>query len=513
MYISIEKIGNTEIQFTMNNSLEKAWRDIAKQFFKSHKSKYESLNDPYYSMLKVADFIAFEDEKLPANEPIEILLNEKTYFIFFLLKRSIWKKFNRKISIRFVENQIRNRNYLHMYMNNFVNSFKSSIDIAQGDESHTKLKKNEIILDPNLLYRYDFSPTFQEQCNIFQHHYENTTSIDPITKDTLHVDVVMPTKHVPLDQITRALNSFVKQLKQNDRIYLIDDNDSPRREVEALSNSYDNLRYLRGNNKGVANARNVGLLNSMNELVVFIDSDDYVSKSFIEVQRDFHRRNLNVAATGTWLESFGSIQMVYPQWDNLSVFSLTHCLPPAGVLMWKRKVLQDELNGFRDDFASGFEDFDLTSRASLMKKSIVVLEEVHYYYQRGHNSLTQSWTPMEEYLYTKKILSNARGLNDVEFSFFLDVYERYGPAVARIPFDEFSLRIQRMRDERLFWILINRVRLNPNIRKKWLAFPKSFRVFMNRSIWLISRLIDKLHETKFGSALDPIYRWIRKTIN
>ena len=503
---SVMKISFGKTRIYLETNAESKVKKTLKEFSKiSDKQKYLCIEEPYSSMLKFADFVVFVNEKFGNAENLNFKLQGAPYQVFYLLKRATWTRFASGIKITFsYPSAEKLNNPLNRYMNNFVLKMTEHLNMASN------INQEQVTIELRLINGKDLSDVFHTQHELVElsnRVSKNTSGYEPIP---LTLSIIVPTKNVSVKEISRSVDSYINQLKEGDEIIVVDDNDSPETRIRDLCDRYELAKYIIGPKEGVAAARNLGLKNSSKELISFIDSDDYVDEDFISSQRDFHNWNQQVAATGTWLKSFGSMNVVYPQWDNLRLYSLTHCLPPAGVLMWKRNVLVEELNGFNESFGIGFEDFDLVARASIAEKSIVVLEEVKYFYQRGHQSLTQNWSPLDEFILSQKVRMHARELNDVEFASFLEIYERFGPGMGRIPFDNFVRNVSWMRSERLFWYLLNRVRTNNNVRQSWLRTPKIIRIILNRWIWIISGLIDSLHQTRFGKLLDPMYEIIKK---
>lgn len=81
----------------------------------------------------------------------------------------------------------------------------------------------------------------------------------------------------------RCIDSLLSQTLQNFEILLIDDG-SPDRSGE-ICDKYtqidDRVRVFHKENGGVSSARNLGIGHAKGEWITFIDSDDYVDKSFL----------------------------------------------------------------------------------------------------------------------------------------------------------------------------------------------------------------------------------------
>jgi glycosyltransferase involved in cell wall biosynthesis len=242
------------------------------------------------------------------------------------------------------------------------------------------------------------------------------------------IDVVIPTKGVDLADIATLLTILNSQLVENDHVIVVDDNLTTMINLDKLPDLKCKISVIRGELKGVAAARNIGLKTGNNPLIQFIDSDDTIEKNFIEAQRNFHSNYLQVAATGTWLKAFGAHNRIYPQWDNISPLSVSACLPPAGVLMWKRNAIEN-LSGFNNQFENGFEDFDLVAKATVFRYPIVVNDRILYNYQRGHSSLSQNWSEMQITKNRTDVLEKLQTLCHHDFRAYVNFSQEFGTSL------------------------------------------------------------------------------------
>jgi len=90
------------------------------------------------------------------------------------------------------------------------------------------------------------------------------------------VSIIMPT-YSREKLISRAIESIMKQTYTNWELLIVDDysTDNTKEKVEQYVNIDKRIKYLKnGRKKGVARARNFGILNSKGEYIAFLDSDD-----------------------------------------------------------------------------------------------------------------------------------------------------------------------------------------------------------------------------------------------
>ena len=254
---------------------------------------------------------------------------------------------------------------------------------------------------------------------------EHTSAKQGRKLESTGIDIVIPTKNVPQSQIEECIASVLPQLQESDVIYLVDDNENDSEICKAIIEKFSGIILVEGSRRGIGATRNIGAKIGSNPLIAFVDSDDYILSGYLELQRKFHFEYLDVAATGTWIESFGAHELIYPQWDGISPISMVACLPPAGVLMWKREAISS-LSYFNEDFTDGFEDFDLVSRAVANQLKIFVVDIPLYRYRRGHMSLSQGWTKDRETELQSKVAGNLQLLCTHEFKEYLELSQMYG---------------------------------------------------------------------------------------
>lgn len=97
------------------------------------------------------------------------------------------------------------------------------------------------------------------------------------------ISVIVPIYNVEL-YLRDCVDSIINQTYSNLEIILVDDG-SPDRCPE-ICDEYvkidKRVKVIHQENGGLAHARNVGIANSKGEYLTFIDSDDYVSKCYVE---------------------------------------------------------------------------------------------------------------------------------------------------------------------------------------------------------------------------------------
>ena len=77
--------------------------------------------------------------------------------------------------------------------------------------------------------------------------------------------------------ISKCIDSIIQSKSDEFECIIVNDGsiDNTKEIVENYANNYNQIRLINTNNKGVSNARNIGLYEAKGEYITFIDSDDY----------------------------------------------------------------------------------------------------------------------------------------------------------------------------------------------------------------------------------------------
>lgn len=133
-------------------------------------------------------------------------------------------------------------------------------------------------------------------------------------------------------------------------------------------------------NKGVSNARNVGIKNSSGEFILFVDSDDYISKNYVEELLSHKKKDSLIVCNDNLNAGEYSIDNYYKKILYGEIFG--GCI---NYLFEKNKINTE----FDLDF-SYMEDSIFISKEIFNYKSILVINSCHYFYRKNEESLTRS---------------------------------------------------------------------------------------------------------------------------
>jgi glycosyltransferase involved in cell wall biosynthesis len=97
-----------------------------------------------------------------------------------------------------------------------------------------------------------------------------------------------------------AIESVLRQTHSRSEVVVVDDGSSD--ETSRVAASYREVRVVRQQNQGVAEARNRGFRESSGECIVFLDSDDRLRPRALEAELDALRSAPNAAFSHGWCD-------------------------------------------------------------------------------------------------------------------------------------------------------------------------------------------------------------------
>lgn len=230
------------------------------------------------------------------------------------------------------------------------------------------------------------------------------------------ISVIIPVYRVE-KYIEKCIQSMINQENKNFEVILVNDG-SPDASVtiaEKLLKGTDvSFQVINTENKGVSSARNTGVRQASGEYVIFVDSDDYVSSTFIRDMIQLTEENPKsdvLFCNFIVLSNDKKMGKEYSEWDvkkftpveaqDINLERKIKFLLPT-MLLKKEYLCQHSI--YFDEGVRYSEDLQYIWKAmALTKNDIVYLNKTLYYYI-FHDNSTMSTSGVE------KILTGCKGI-------------------------------------------------------------------------------------------------------
>lgn len=212
----------------------------------------------------------------------------------------------------------------------------------------------------------------------------------------MKVTAIIPTFN-RASYLLEAIKSVENQTQKVDEIIIIDDgsNDNTKELVSSL-----HVKYIYQENRGVSNARNLGIELASNDWIAFLDSDDTWQPNKIEIQTKFHKANPNLFASFSdeiWIRGDKEITLKKHQQKEEPTFlnSLRNCKIGTSTFFAHKPLLKQV--GVFDEELKACEDYDLWLRILLQTKIGYIDQKLTTKYARAQNQLSFTTAFMDIY--------------------------------------------------------------------------------------------------------------------
>ncbi|MDC9721962.1 MAG: glycosyltransferase family 2 protein [Urechidicola sp.] len=208
--------------------------------------------------------------------------------------------------------------------------------------------------------------------------------------------------------IRRAIDSVLNQLYKNIEIIVIDDG-STDNTAKIIKSYADKVKYIYQENKGVASARNKGIINSNGTYIAFLDADDYVLPNmYKQLIENAHKSNADIVCCNFYQENdLGLRKIAFKKINqnldlsksNDLVFAAKHIGNSCWNKLFKRSLIQN----LKFPKIKRGEDSLFVLESLLNAKRVVFISNALYVYYQNSLSVTRSnidISVIENHIYT-----------------------------------------------------------------------------------------------------------------
>ncbi|HVN24637.1 MAG TPA: glycosyltransferase family A protein [Syntrophorhabdales bacterium] len=191
--------------------------------------------------------------------------------------------------------------------------------------------------------------------------------------------------------IDETVDSVLAQTYQDFEIIIVNDGSTDPRTNDILSNySRPNTRVIQTTNQGASNARNRAIEEARGEFMLPLDADDKIGTEYLEEAVKVLDGDPDVGIVYCLAEFFGDKKGLW----ELPPYSLEQML--VGNLIFCsalfRKTDWLKVNGYNPNMRYGFEDWDLWLSIIELKRRVLQIPEVLFFYRVRNVSRTTLMT-------------------------------------------------------------------------------------------------------------------------
>lgn len=209
---------------------------------------------------------------------------------------------------------------------------------------------------------------------------------------------------IPYYNLGKTLPETIESIKESDykkyEIIIVNDGSTDEESVKVLDSYKDDnqIRIINIENKGLANARNVGAKEAKGEFVAFIDADDKIDKTFYTKAINVLHQYQNVSYVYSWVQYFEGSTAVWPTFNVHIPYLLCANMLAAFVVIRKNDFLNFGQNRIKMEY--GMEDYDgWVSLAEHGCLGVSIPEKLNLYRIRKDSMSRQFNKKMRIYLY------------------------------------------------------------------------------------------------------------------
>ena len=207
---------------------------------------------------------------------------------------------------------------------------------------------------------------------------------------------------IPVYNSEKTLEKCVESVEKNKanlELILVNDGsiDGSDKIIQKLKEKYSNIQYIKKENGGLSDARNIGIEKATGDYISFVDSDDYIDEElyknlacYMEQDYDLIKFRINtVDESGKIIKQYKS--EVFEKLSGEEAFNLLfssdEMLEPSCGYIYNLKFWNE--SKFKFEKGLYHEDFGLTPLVIIKAKKVSSIDFYGYNYVQTSNSITR----------------------------------------------------------------------------------------------------------------------------
>ncbi len=222
------------------------------------------------------------------------------------------------------------------------------------------------------------------------------------------------------NQLERCLDSVIKQEIEGLEIIIVNDGSTDNSEsiIKNYIKKSEKIVYLKQENLGQHEARNLGLKYAKGEYIGFIDADDYIENTmYKKMYKKAISEKLDIVLCNAYMVVNGKNKVINTN-SEIKNFSNRYIISRPNV--WLRIIKKEILDNVKFNKIY-YEDLELMPSLVLYTNNIGFIEEPLYYYIKRKGALTA-----KKKVFKEELLDVFKAINNLEEVFKnKSMYEKY----------------------------------------------------------------------------------------
>lgn len=225
------------------------------------------------------------------------------------------------------------------------------------------------------------------------------------------ITIIIPIYNVS-KYLVRCINSVISQSYKNLEILLIDDGSTDESGIicDRYKNNDSRIRVFHNNNAGRSSSRNFGLINACGEYISFVDGDDWISESFIELLYEAACADNYDISFCDWYFSFPDKNILYESFCPTGIKKniMTDYIIEGYHVVWNKLYKKSLLDKYHLAFPNHIQKFEedtwFTIRAMFYAEKIAKVSLPLYYYNQTNPTSITNYSRSIDGLTTKLLV-------------------------------------------------------------------------------------------------------------
>lgn len=201
--------------------------------------------------------------------------------------------------------------------------------------------------------------------------------------------------------IARCIDSILMQADKTTELILINDGSTDKTEdivKTYIEKNEEIIKYIKKENTGVADTRNIGIEQATGDYIIFVDCDDYIDKNLFKNLEKYIKQDIDIIKYKAIIETEQEDQigeLEGPTFETTTgeeafskLYFTDEMLDALWVYAYKRELFVK--NNFKFTKNTYHEDFGLIPLLIVKAKSFVSTDIQGYYYIQSRNSITRN---------------------------------------------------------------------------------------------------------------------------